>query len=171
MDSKMFPEIQRFLDSMGCSLTGKPHYKLVWSDHEHEVRVGTYNEFSGNIFLRTVTGAQRVRKYPFARERWILEKYFPPEVAHNETLPESSQGSYEPLFVFQDKDANPLPVTLKVVEILVAFDHAMRSRQPALQDKALQELSETAEFNALLDSIDVSWVASLLHTKEAIVRP
>lgn len=171
--NKMFPEIQRFLTDQGCSLAGKPRYRLVWSDNEYELRAGTFDEYSGNIFLRTVTGVKRVRKYPFLHSRWVFEKYFPPEVAYTESLPESRSGSYEPLFVFQDKHQNPLPVTLKVVEVLVAFDRRSRANftQRASEDKALQELAETKEFEQILDSIDTTAIQSLLHTKEAIVRP
>lgn len=169
----MFPEVQRFLDLQGLSLTGKPKYRIVWSDDEFETRIGTYDEYSGNIFLRTVKGAKMVPKYPYVRHRWILEKYFSPDVAYTECLPDSSQGLYEPLFVFQDKYGNPLPVVLKYVEIIVKFDqtYSRSTGQKSYEDSALNDLKETREFNELLDSIDTSVIQSQLHMKEAIIRP
>ena len=169
----MSPEIQRFLDSCGQTLTGKPRYKVVWSDDETELRISTFNEFSGDIFLRTFTGAKRVPKYPYVSSRWILEKFLPPEVAYSNSLPESSQGSYEPLFVFQDKDGNALPVVLPVLEIIVAFDRRGPRRMAEIlaEDERLQELADRREFAELFDSIDITPLQSLLHSKEAIIKP
>ena len=93
-----------------------------------------------------------------------------PEVAICEELPESNRGSYEPIFVFQDKDGNPLPPTLWSVEFIIGFDRR-RGKPDPFFDKALEERAEDKEYNRLLDSIDTSPIQSLLHTKEGIVRP
>ena len=146
-------EFQRFLDAQGRNLADAPIYRLVWSDEQFELRKGTFNEFSGNLFLRQVIGVQRVPKYPYVKSRWILEKFFPPEVAYTDTLPESYSGSYEPLFVFQDREEKPLPITLLALEMLIAFDRKCERSDPA-DEKRLAELAETQEFEKILGEID-----------------
>ena len=163
------PEIVRFLASQGRSISGFPLYRLVWSADQYEWRKGTFNEFSGTLFLRSVTATKLVPKYPFCQDRWILEKWFPPELTACEELPNvRGENSYEPLFVFQDKNCNPLPLSLRVVEILVGFDRDRdrpKSSQTASDDRELERLSETKEFQELYDSIDTNATLSCLHTK------
>lgn len=168
------PQFVEYLERQGRTLADFPVYRLVWSDAQFEMRRGTFNEFSGSLFLRAVTGVKEVPKYPFVKSRWILEKFFPPEVAFTEDLPNSRQGLYEPLFVFQTKNFEPLPVTLRVLELLVNFDR--NYSQPsnfakACQDRTFAELAEAKEFEYLLDAIDTTALQSQLHMKEAIVKP
>jgi len=165
-----FPEVDRFLRSQGLSLDGKPLYRLTWSDAAFEWRKGQFREFYGNLFLREVVGARLVPKYPYIKERWILEKYFPN--SHSEELP--NYDHYEPIFCFQDKNCNPLPVVLRMVELLVSFDRECdrgRLGNQASKDATYFEKLDSQEFNEILDSIDSSPIASLLHTKEGIIRP
>lgn len=170
----MFPEITRYLEQQGRSINGKLLYQLTWSGNAFELRRGVFNDFYGDIFVREFRGVRLVPKYPYIESRWILEKYFPPSVAFSEALPESNEGSYEPIFVFQDKNGNPLPVVLKVVEMLINYDRNQSkpsSVQRASEAKEAFEKLEEKEFNDILDSIDTSPIQSLLHTKEAIVKP
>ena len=166
-----FPEIDRFLDSQGESINGVKRYRLVWSTDQLEIRKGTFNEFYGSVFLRQVSGVKLVPKYPFVQDRWILEKYFGPEFTQNDELPEAQRiGSYEPIFVFQDRNGDPLPVTLWATEFIVGFDRRGSKPDPC-GDRALEQRAEDKEFNRLLDSIDTSPIQSLLHSREAIIRP
>lgn len=169
------PEIVRFLEESGKNLSGKPLYRLVWSDDQYEWRKGTFNEFCGSIFLRSVTATKLVPKYPFVQGRWILERWFPPEMVACDELPAANnENSYEPIFVFQDKNFNPLPLCLRAIEILVGFarnSERSRTSQTACEDRTLEQLSETREYNELLDSIDTSALQSQLHMKEAIIKP
>lgn len=165
-----YPEVDRFLELQGKALDGKPLYRLIWSSNAFEWRKGVFRDFYGSIFLREYVGAKYVPKYSYLPSRWILEKYFPD--AHSEALPVYDR--YEPIFAFQDKDCNPLPVSLKMVELLVGFDRRSERRgseNNALEDQTMFEKLDEKEFNQILDSIDSSPIASLLHTKEGIVRP
>jgi|SRR5215471_6369923 len=166
-------EIERFLAQF-VDLSNRQLYKLVWSDDQYEWRTGVFNDYYGSVFLREYSGTRLVPKYPYLAHRWILEKYFPPEIALDPALPLSHEGCYEPLFVFQDKEQEPLPVVLKVVEMIVKFDLNQSRKSNSLrasEDRAAFELTETQEFERILDSIDSTAISSLLHTKEAIVKP
>lgn len=169
------PEFVRFLASQGKSISGFPLYRLVWSNDQYEWRKGTFNEFSGALFLRQTTCTKLVPKYPFVQNRFILEKWYPPELIACEELPNvKGENSYEPIFVFQDKNCNSLPLSLRVVEILVGFDrdrNRPKSVQTASEDRELERLSETREFNELYDSIDTNATLSCLHNKEGIIVP
>lgn len=98
-------------------------YRIVFSENERENRRGTFNVFSGIIFLKTVTGVRNMKKYPYIQNKFVLEKWNPPEIAYSPELPESIHGCYEPLYTFEDKDKNALPVNEKVA-FMVCFANA-----------------------------------------------
>src|SRR5271157_1912208 len=94
----------------GTNLKGQPLFRIVFSDAQTEKRLGTYNEFYGKIFLRTIYGVREVPKYPHIKGRYILERWCPPEVAYTPEIPETHDGSYEPVYVYQDANGDSLPV-------------------------------------------------------------
>lgn len=100
-------KIRQFLNNAlltagGSNLYGHPNYRLVWSESRLEIRYG-----------------QRVKKYGSGRDRWILEKWCPPEMYGSEDLwgfetkdresgelilgPFPRQGEYEHSYTF-DQD-------------------------------------------------------------------
>lgn len=169
-----FPEITEWLNKQGKSPTGLPLFRLTWSDGETEWRYGVFREYFGEIFIREEYGTKLVPKYPYIKSRWILEMWFPPEISMAKELPHSRQGSYEPLFVFQDKNGNELLVAMRPVEYIVNFalhGPRMSSNARASEDKIEEEIREAKEMAEFEDKIDCSVISSLLHSKEAIVRP
>lgn len=96
-----------------------PLFRLVWSDDQHENRFGTFKEFYGKIFIREVTETRLVPKYPHVKHEWILERWFPPEIAYNRELPDSIRGSYEPVQVFRHENGSSVPVTERIVEEII----------------------------------------------------
>lgn len=103
----------------GMTPNNLPLFRLSFSETEKEMRIGTFREYSGDLFVREIIGAHKVPKYPWINSRWILEMWCPPEIALKKELPESYQGTYEPIFVFEDKNGQPLPITQKVLEVIV----------------------------------------------------
>lgn len=138
-----------------------------------ELRKGEFNEYYGNLFLRTIRDVRWVRKYSYLRDRWILERWYPPSVAYDSELPNSTQGSYEPIFVYEDKHQNPLPVTFKTLEYIVgAFERPRVSKeQRELEMMNQLKLAEEREVQEFMDMIDTSVIQSQLHMKEGIVVP
>ena len=87
--------------------------------HQTEKRMGEFNIFYGSIYLRTEKGLKEVPKYPYDRDRWILEKLFY-GIRHTEVLAEKP-GVYEPVHVLKDAMGGYLPLNWKVVKMIVEF--------------------------------------------------
>jgi hypothetical protein len=155
-------------------LKDDPFFRLVWSDDTRELRTGTFTEWYGKVLIREYQATERVPKYNWLKERWVLEMWCPPEVAYNDELPESISGSYEPVFVFEDAKHNVLPLNLRVVQILV--QRLMQPRRSRLQirtdilnEMAAKELqAENLDASVLHDDTELT---SLLHFGEAIIMP
>ncbi len=101
---------------------GRPLYRLVWSSSELELRHGTFREFHDDTFIREVTETRWTRKYWYINDRWILERWIPGEiVSNNESeLPGVSRnGSYEPLYTFEDGDRLYLAPNIKVLDFII----------------------------------------------------
>ena len=165
--------INKFLTRFGRNLAEEPIFRLVWSDDMRELRRGTFNEYYGSIFLRTTTGVKEVPKYTYLAERWIIEMWLPPAISFNPEVPESVSGSYEPLYVFEDRMRNALPLNQRVVEIVVnAKLKPQRSSALIRSDvQAEHDAKDSAETRYFEEAIDTSPVQSLLRTREAIVVP
>lgn len=100
---------------MGIDFDGRAMFRIVWADEQLEKRRGTFEIFSGPIYLRTEVGVKEVPKYPYFKGCWVLEKLDP--YRHQDIVYEKSKG-YEPFHVFADGQGNPLPVNRRVVEFI-----------------------------------------------------
>ena len=161
----------RLAERYGKNLLGQPHFRLVWSEDVHEIRVGTFNEFYGHVFLRTIKGAKKCRKYNYINNRWILEvwKKFPP----SSEMPEPD--NYEPLYVFEDKNGQPLPVIWKVLEIVCwNFMHPnmspgeVKAHMEAMEENVKKD--EVAYFEQMFSN-SMSAMMSRFHFGEAVIMP
>lgn len=166
-----FKIIQQWLSHQGRTPDGRPLFRLVWSDKATEKRLGTYNDFKGSLFIRQVREVREVPKYNYIRERWIIEKWAPPEEVINMELPESSQGSYELIWVFSDKEGNYLKPTMKAVQFLVDY---IRKNQKVLSGARRSELmtslldADDAEVESFMDAMDISPIEIALNLGEAV---
>lgn len=161
--------INKHLKKYGVNFHGDPLYRVVWSDDQLELRRGTFNEWYGHIFIREYTGVARVPKYSYLSKRWVLERWIPPSLAYNEELVESRQGSYEPLYVFEDKNGNPLPLALRPIELIISF--LDRKEPPGHKRALIQEWIDNKERAAdqfIEDALSPSPIQNALHMKEGI---
>jgi hypothetical protein len=154
-----YKEINNWLKKQGRNPLGQPLLKLVWSDNEIESRYGHFTDFYGKIYLRDVTENRIVPKYNYISGRWVLEKWLP---LTNKELPNSyDQGTYEPFWVFQDKQGNYLDVTMKVIQFFIGFTgqssraNAHERAQQMRDDdkKALDQ--EIEDFMNIVDNSDI----------------
>jgi hypothetical protein len=155
-------------------LTDKPMFKLVWSDDQYELRTGNFREFLGDIFVREVKKTERTLKYNYLSEMWILEQWFPPDVSFNEELPESIHGSFEPLYVFADKNNTPLPLKLDVVQFIIRTLLTKSSNKLFLGSyaKTLREEKERIARKQDWDILsDEGPLVSQFHDGSAIILP
>lgn len=167
----MHVTINNYLKRWGNNPQGESLLRLVWSDDQRELRFGTFEEFCGPLYLRTITTVKETLKYSWIEKRWILELWQPPEKVLSSELPESHKGSYEPVYVFQDASGEALPLNLRVVELICS---AMMNQPPTKGDikEGLAnrlERRDRQETTDLEDGLDISSpLGSLLSTGEAI---
>ena len=128
---------QILLDHFGKDLLGKPKFQVVWSNDETEVRVGTFDEYFGGIYVRTLSGAREWKKYSYLSDKWVLEQLVP---TNNPELKE--RLSYEPIYVFQDKDGNYLPLN---IEVAIAVVNSIMNRREVKPRSEKQDLYEENE--------------------------
>lgn len=165
--------INKYLTRWGKTLQGDPIMRLVWSDEMLELRFGTFNDYHGSIFLRQFTGVREVPKYPWVKSRWVLERWYPPNIAYNPELPESVKGSYEPVYVFQDRHDKALPLSLRVVELICEHMFNCPPDKESIKEGHEQEEArrDKAETNYLEDGLEMSVISNQLHQGEAVVMP
>lgn len=158
----------------GSTLAGKQIFRLIWSTGQTEKRIGEFSEFYGSIFLRTVKGLKKVPKYPYVKDRWILERLFPPEVVYTPEIPESVRGLYEPVYVFETARGEFLPLNFEVAKTIIGMLLApkLSSQARTSQLKEEGEKKDKKELDYFRDYLHqeghLGWQ---LHTGEAIVNP
>src|SRR5208283_1775945 len=103
---------------------GEPIFRLTWPDNEFEMREGTYNEFKGDLFIRTVHGVKRTPKYPQLRGIYIIEQWFDADRVYIKQI--KNHNGYECIYAFRDKNFNSLPVRLDVVQLIMKAVHKYR---------------------------------------------
>jgi hypothetical protein len=140
-------------ETYGTNLDGRPFFRLSWSNAQRESRWGVFREFleGTKIFLREFTGVSKDRqKYPWIKDRWILEKLMFPARAYKYWSPELigvDNGSYEPVWVFRWKDKSDptgekdlyqrpewYPITKLVYKALYGPDMADRMTPSDIED-------------------------------------
>jgi hypothetical protein len=112
---------QRLEDYYGREIDGRAHYRVVWSTSQIETRIGEFNEFYGSIYLRTFKGVKQLPKYPFDKDRWVVEKLM---YIRNDEILADKPGSYEPFYVCKGPDGEFLPLNWKVVDFVVSYAEA-----------------------------------------------
>lgn len=137
----------RLVDRFGRDVYGNAKFRVVWSDDQIEKRNGTVNEFYGGVFVRATTGVHEWPKYPFFKHRHILE------MCCINTNPELvTQFTYEPLYKFEDKNGNALPLDWECVEF---FMHCLLYGKPTAksdwdeQDRKEREREEQLAYDYL----------------------
>lgn len=111
------------------TITGLPMWRVSWSQDQYEKRLGTFDDISpAGVYLRTVTEVRLVPKY----SQWIVCKYvlenlvvLPPSARIE--LP-SSNISYEPLYVFMDRNGDYLPPSYLVAEFAIQAVYAAKGQ-------------------------------------------
>lgn len=158
----------------GCHLDGRPRFRLAFTD-QIEKRWGTFQIYTGNLFLREHHGMMELPKYPAKdqKERWVLEQLvFAPGMVTS-GLVEGQNGSYEPLYVFpKDDEGNPLQPTTRALDFLL---HTLRYGKKRTMSDFVEE-EEEAEKKALAKDLEIldnesPYLATMLHNREAIVVP
>jgi hypothetical protein len=152
-DAEVARQINKVLNTKEHNIFGAPVFRVAYADDQYEMRAGTYNEFKGNLFVRTIYGVKKTPKYPQLKGIWILEMWHEPNMLHSEEI--KDHNGYECLYAFRDRNFNPLPLNLKVVEIILK---AKREYISPMLRKSLsyqrEEDKDKASYNYIYDAID-----------------
>lgn len=94
---------KKLLDKYGKYTDGRPNFRVVFSDDQFEKR---WTDFTDDGFQLLQPEVRELPKYrQYIRHRYILERLIP--VVGESDL--TTKTSYEPAWVFQDKNQNYLP--------------------------------------------------------------
>jgi hypothetical protein len=162
-------KIKQYLDGLEHNFKGEPIFRLVKANEQFEYREGTFNEFKGELFVRTVYGVKQTQKYPQLKNLWIIEQWFDASRVHNESI--KDHNGYECIFTFRDKKFNPLPLRLNVVQLIMKAKKEYR-KSYMLSKSLLQDIVDEKERISdqyTYDAIDPSSpIESCLHFKEGV---
>lgn len=158
----------RLSERYGQTLSGQPHFRVVWSEDQYEVRVGNFNEFYGPIFIRSYRGAKKVQKYNYIKDRWILEMWKlcnpPTEIVDYNFM--------EPIYVFESAKGDPLPVAWKPIELICwCVLNPMDSIhiKQAIEDRMSKIDKDDVEY--FYDMFDITKQQSQFMDRSAIILP
>jgi|SRR6186713_267284 len=134
-------KINRWLkEHFGTSLDNRANFRIAWTTGLTEKRFGEYNDFLNgtDILLRRYKGVREVPKYPFYKDRWVLEKL--QYIGDNKELMEKT--GYEPIWIFQTASGEFLPLVHRAVAFFMHF-YTNKGKMPSASD--LQD-DEEAKF-------------------------
>ncbi len=162
----------------GADLTGRPFFRIVWSEIETEKRFSLYDQMlSDHIIYKTVKKLKEVKKYanPIYSERFILEKLIfgidNPEIwADGDPI---KNGTYEPIWVFRGPNDTYQVPTLKTVEFVIRMLLGDKVHRNQKMEDSDEESSLQDEIKDCVNALGgpEGDIASHLHTKSAIIVP
>lgn len=165
--------INDWLILQGKNPVGEPLFRLIWTTGLLELRLATRRIYEGHIFIREETQVEKYPKYSWIENVWVLEQWRPPNLVLLDELPDSKNGSYEPIFFFESK-GQPLPLRLEPVQFLVKHQLAPGASPERIRSAILAHFEEKEKRIQCLDEdeLDVSTdIQSNLHFGEAIIVP
>lgn len=148
--------INKQLKLYGSNIYDNPIFRVVFSENQVENRRGTFKDFSGDIFIREVTEIREVKKYPWIKEKWILERWAPGSISHHPDLISMQDGVYICVYAFQDKNCNYLPPLLKVCEVLISnLLNPKRGSEILSRDQGIEEKMDKLEVDVIEEELIV----------------
>lgn len=160
---------KRLVDRFGSDLLGNPNYRVSWSNDQFEHRYGNFP--IGNTGIINATKETRLVPKYFFKDRFVLEKKC--ELPYTNELPDASMKgfSYEPIFVFQDKNGNSLPLVWRPIEIMIwcairGPENVFTSRTEAASEEEITA-KDVAYFENVLED-QSSYFGSMMNNKEAV---
>lgn len=159
----------------GQSLEGLSNYRIIWSDDQYEKRRMTHTD-SGLFLL-----SPEVREVPKYKQ-WVQEKYILERLTIVSEMGETDiveKLSYEPLFVFEDRNGFPLkPIWSAIYFIMDNILHNMESKgyvkykdPDSSQEEAIE--NKKIRIDNLVEDLfgNESSVGTALAHKEAVIVP
>lgn len=176
MQTNESQRINNWLAAVKVPLTDKPVFKLSWSEDLYELRRADwpiYADESQKIIVAYSNCVKRAKKYNWIKDRWLLEQFVPPEFSYNEDLPDSKNGDYTCIYVFESSEGKPLELRLDIVQRFVKFSCCNKTsyaeRYNALCGQ-LEKKEKTAD-RIVEDCLNSeSYLVSQFHSGSAILN-
>lgn len=146
-------------------------FRVVIAGEETEKRLGTFNDFSGDLWIRQVTEVREVPKYPYLPpQTYVLESLRP-----NALPQEIKEGPliYDIVWALLDKDDNPLPLRWQPIELIIynLFNPAAKKSAQTLADEERVAFDKEVEINKEILQNANPLMNSKIRTGEAIYAP
>lgn len=164
---------KQLIDLYGIdTVTGKAIWRIVWSEDQFEKRLMAYTDEGLELLYPEVREVPKYRQW--IKEKYVLERLVIVSDINKEELVGLKQ-SYEPLYVFMDKDDNYLPPILMVAQIVIDGIYAAQGKNkltkytdpdldPEMQRKKFETISQYLYGNE-------TEVSDALNRHEGIVVP
>ena len=119
---------RRLIDYYGIAIdSGNPIYKIVWSEDQYEKR---FTKFTKEGFELPYEEVRELPKYKqWIHNKWILEQIV--IVPENSEKQLTVKMSYEPLWVFQTENGEPLPPKWEAIEVIIGTVNVARGKEYA----------------------------------------
>lgn len=136
----------RLLEHFGRFENNDPNFRIVWSDDQTEKQLC---ETTKDGFFLLSPEIREVKKYSWIHHKYILERVVPVPEFQIPIL--GKKVSYEPIWVFEDPEGNPLPPHWDAIWILVTtlLDRATYKMAPEKipdgEGNTLEEIEERAK--------------------------
>jgi hypothetical protein len=173
---------KQLVDLFGIdTATTNPIWRVVWSEEQFEHRLGTYTDITpAGLFVREVTEVRYVPKYrQWIKEKYVLERLVAIPEQNLIDLP-ATKMSYEPIWVFQDKNENYLPPRIDACKFIIDTVYAAQYGTKNLKKYHDPDNSQEAELtnrrkrvDGIIDELfgDQSSLAGTTKTGETIIVP
>lgn len=138
-----------------------PKYRVVWTTDQLEKRFGTFVKWYRDIRLGEETLVKEVPKYPFYPNFHAFEEltyHANPELVEN--------PSYEPVYIFKDKDENSLPVVWWAVKY-VADRRSLRDIEKITQETEDEFMKRQEEIYFQILDDDRPYLPTMMSNGEA----
>jgi hypothetical protein len=115
---------KRLIDYFGIDTeSSNPIWRLSWSTDQTEVQWTKYTKEGLEMLFPQ---AVEVKKYPFAQNKWVLERYVLVPSLHNEM---TVKKSYEPMWIFDEG----LPPKWEPIKMIVDTVYLALGKEPSRQ--------------------------------------
>lgn len=155
------------------TITGMAIWRVVWSDDQREKRLSVFTEAGIELIYPVV---MELPKYAYIKERYVLERLVVVPEINQDEIP-ASKLSYEPIWVFRDKDGNYLPPKLAAAKFVVDTVYAAMGKTSLAKYKDTEENTTEEGRQQRVDKLqeelygDETDTCDALRYKEGIVVP
>lgn len=114
------------IDSFGIdTVTGQAMWRVVWSDDQFEKRLTEYSDSGVRLLYPEVRELPKYRQW--IPSKFVLERLV---LVPDESIPElpTTKYSYEPIYIFEDVDNNPLPPRFDACQFAIQCVYAAQGK-------------------------------------------